>query len=139
MKDRGLPLLSQMLHRSANLDCPEYCLEVKEKDADKWATKALLCFAGDSTGGTKPPSFTQQCVPLARAQGDGGGEPDLSISISHAIQCIVILGSEVKIRSATLWSLAGRKPAVFYQPRLSWLSQQPVPQHTHFGFSADAP
>lgn len=27
---------------------------------------------------------------------------------------------------------------VFYQPRLSWLSHQPVPQHMHLGFSTDA-
>lgn len=28
---------------------------------------------------------------------------------------------------------------VFYQPGLSWLSQQPNPQHMHLGFSSDAP
>jgi len=69
----------------------------------------------------------------------GGGEPDLSISISYIMKCIITLQSIVKIGSAILWSLAGRKPEVFYQPRLSWLSQQPVPQHMHLCFSTYAP
>lgn len=49
---------------------------------------------------------------------------------------IIILRSDVKMGSAILWSPAGRKPVVFYQP---WLLQQPVPQHTCLGFGADAP
>lgn len=98
--------------------------------------KLCSVLLGTVLGVTTPPASPSNVYPWHARRGSGGGEPDLSISISHTIQCIVTLRSEVKIRSAILWSLVGRKPAVFYQPGLS---QQPVPQHTHLGFSADAP
>lgn len=84
----------------------------------------------------KPPTLPSKVYTQHVCRRSGGGEPDLGVSISCVMKYIIILRSDVKMGSAILWSPAGRKPVVFYQP---WLLQQPVLQHTCLGFGADAP
>lgn len=54
--------------------------------------KLCSVLLGMVLGEMEPPSFVQQEIPSPHVQkGSGGGELDLSISISYVTKCIVIL------------------------------------------------